>query len=229
MVVLTSPRTILASRLGLDEDSPVFLEALTHSSYAAEHQTISNERLEFLGDAVVNFVVAEYLYADEGRIDEGTASLARSRVVNEATLAHVAHGLDVGSAMALGKGETKSGGATRPSLLADAFEALIAAVYLERGFATARTLVLELLHDALVDGLRSPQASDPKSQLRQWAESHGMDAPVYVASVEGPDHRPTYTVTVMLAGEAAATATGHSKKAAEVAAATRAWEERANA
>ena len=229
MVVLTSPLSALADRLGLNEESSYFLTALTHSSFAAEHSTESNERLEFLGDAVVNLAIAEAILRDYPELDEGTGSLARSRVVNEPTLARVALALGVGEVVSLGKGERKSGGATRPSLLADAFEALIAAVYFERGVVAASSLAQELLAEDLRIAAASPQDSDPKSQLRHWAATTGRGLPVYDVVGSGPDHDPTYTAVVTIDGVARGTATGRSKKVAEASAALMAWEGRDNA
>jgi ribonuclease-3 len=115
--------------------------ALTHSSYAAEHDVESNERLEFLGDAVVDLAIADLIVTRYPHLDEGTGSLVRSRVVNEAALARAARELDLGSVLRVGRGVKKERGAERPSLLADAFEALVAALYFERGYDVAKSFV----------------------------------------------------------------------------------------
>lgn len=229
MVVLTSALAALAQRLGLDEASPSFVRALTHSSYASENDEASNERMEFLGDAVVNLAIADAILRDYPELDEGTGSLARSRVVNEPTLARVAEEIGVPEALRLGKGERKSGGATRPSLLADTFEALIAAIYFDAGAERAIAVTQELLRDALAHAVRSPHAADPKSQLRNWAEVNGRGLPVYEVQGSGPDHDPTFSAVVKIDGVVRGTATGRSKKAAEASAALVAWEGRDNA
>lgn len=229
MVALTDTRTSLAERLGFAPDSSLFLRAVTHSSFSGEHDVESNERLEFLGDAVVNLAIADAILRDYPELNEGSGSLARSRVVNEESLAAVAADMGIADVLRLGKGEAKSGGATRPSLLADAFEALIGALYLERGATVAIALAQELLGDALAHAARSPLASDAKSQLRQWAESQGFGPPHYDVSVTGPDHDPTFHVRVTVDHALVGAATGRSKKAAELAAALAAWEGRRNA
>jgi len=229
VVVLTSALAALAQRLGLDEVSPSFQRALTHSSYASEHAEASNERMEFLGDAVVNLAIADAILRDYPELDEGTGSLARSRVVNEPTLARVAESLGVPEVMRLGNGERKSGGATRPSLLADAFEALIAATYFDCGAERAIAVAQELLRDELANAVLSPHSADPKSQLRHWAEVGGRGLPTYEVVGSGPDHDPTFTAVVMIDGVVRGTATGRSKKVAEASAALIAWEGRDNA
>jgi ribonuclease-3 len=229
VVTLTSVAESLSERLGFAPDSPLFVRAVTHSSYAGEHGEESNERLEFLGDAVVNLAIADAILRDYPELNEGGGSLARSRVVNEQSLAVVAHDLGLPHVMRLGKGEMKSGGAQRPSLLADALEAVIGALYLERGAEVAIRLAQELLAPVLADAAASPLASDAKSQLRQWAEAQGFGAPHYEVTVSGPDHDPLFFVRVTVDHAVVGEATGRSKKAAEIAAALAAWEGRRHA
>ena len=133
----------LARRLGLDPSSRVLRQALTHSSYAAEHDVESNERLEFLGDAVVNLAVADYVVGRFPEINEGAASILRARVVNEESLAAVARALDLGGSLLLGRGVVKERGFERASILADAFEAVVAAVYVDEGYESARSVVID--------------------------------------------------------------------------------------
>jgi ribonuclease-3 len=130
----------VAERLGLDPSSPLLLTALTHSSFAAEHSVESNERLEFLGDAVVDLAIADLIVTRYPQLDEGSGSLVRSRVVNEAALARAARQLELGEVLRVGRGVRKENGAERPSLLADAFEAVVAALYFERGYDVAKSL-----------------------------------------------------------------------------------------
>jgi len=219
----------IARRVGLGPDSHLLEVALTHSSYAAENGVESNERLEFLGDAVVDLVVADAIIRDHPELDQGTGSLARSRVVNESSLAQAAAELGLGDAVRMGRGERKSNGARRPGLLADAFEAVVAAVYLELGFESARDFVLELLGESLAEAAASPEEVDPKSRLRQWSESRGLGAPTYDVVSQGPSHATEFEATVRVAGLVSGVGRGRSKKAAEVAAAKTAWEGRDDA
>jgi len=229
VVALTDTRTSLEERLGFAPQSVLFARAVTHSSFSGEHDVESNERLEFLGDAVVNLAVADAILRDYPELNEGSGSLARSRVVNEESLAAVAREIGVPGVLLLGKGEAKSGGAMRPSLLADAFEALIGALYLERGADVAVAMAQDLLGPTLAVAARSPLVSDAKSQLRQWAEAHDFGPPHYEVTVTGPDHDPTFHVRVIVDHAVMGEATGRSKKAAEIAAALAAWEGRRNA
>lgn len=215
----------LAARVGVAPTSEILITAMTHSSYAAEHGTTSNERLEFLGDAVVDLVIADLIFRRYPELNEGGASLARSHVVNESSLADAARALGLDQMMRVGRGVVKERGLERPSLLADAFEALIAALYLERGYEAARDFVDECLRDALSVAVKEPGAVDPKTQLRQWSESSGRGAPDYEVNVEGPSHRAVYRARVVVNGDVLAEGTGHSKKSAEADAARRAWED----
>ncbi len=213
----------LAQRLGLSAHSEALAVALTHSSYAAEHDCDSNERLEFLGDAVVDLAVADVIVTLYPELNEGTGSLVRSRVVNEASLARAARRLDLAPYLRLGRGEVKSRGHERSSLLADAFEAVVAALYLDRGFEAAKTFVHESLGEALADAASDPSEVDPKTRLRQWADANGLGEPIYEVSGEGPAHATTFEATVVIDGHARGVGRGPSKKAAEAAAARAAY------
>jgi ribonuclease III len=219
----------LAHRLGLSADSAALAVALTHSSYAAEHDCDSNERLEFLGDAVVDLAVADLIVTRYPELNEGTGSLVRSRVVNEASLARAARRLDIAPYVKLGRGEVKSRGHERSSLLADAFEAIVAALYLERGFEAAKDFVHEALGDALASAATDPGEVDPKTRLRQWADAHGLGEPTYEVTGEGPAHATTFEATVIIDGRPRGVGRGPSKKAAEAAAARTAYEAGARA
>lgn len=226
MGLLQSPLDTLARRLGLRTTSEVLAVALTHSSYAAEHDCESNERLEFLGDAVVDLAVADLIVTRYPALDEGSGSLVRSRVVNEASLASAAQRLDLAGSIRVGRGEVKSHGLERPSLLADAFEAIVAAVYLENGYEAARDFVQSSLGDDVALAAQSPDDVDAKTRLRQWAESTGLGVPEYEVSATGPSHETTFEATVSVGASLRASGSGRSKKSAESVAAEAAWEQR---
>jgi ribonuclease III len=218
----------VAERLGLNPASPLLVTALTHSSYAAEHNVESNERLEFLGDAVVDLAIADLIVTRYPELNEGSGSLVRSRVVNEAALARAARQLDLGEVLRVGRGVRKENGPERPSLLADAFEAIVAALYLERGYDAAKEFVHAALANDVVEAALAPGDVDPKTRLRQWAESHGRGTPLYEVSAEGPAHEVTYYATVRV-GDLIAEGEGRSKKSAESDAARAAWQSHDNA
>ncbi len=217
----------LALQLGLAPGSSALRQALTHSSYAAEHDAASNERLEFLGDAVVNLAVADYIVGRYPLVNEGTASVVRSRVVNEDSLAAVARDLALGDLLLLGRGVLKERGQERSSLLADAFEAVVAAVYLESGYDAARDVVVQHLEPAIV-AASNDDTLDPKTRLRRWAEGQGLGAPHYEVVASGPSHDTTFEATVSV-GALVVRASGTSKKRAEANAAALAWEEMSDA
>ena len=214
----------LARRLGLSAESDSLAVALTHSSYAAENDCESNERLEFLGDAVVDLAVADLIVSLYPDLNEGTGSLVRSRVVNEASLARAARHLDLAPHVRLGRGEVKSRGHERSSLLADAFEAVVAAVFLDLGYPAARDFVLDALGEAVASASLDPGEVDPKTRLRQWADAHGLGEPVYAVASEGPAHATTFEASVVIDGRVRGVGHGRSKKAAEAAAARAAFE-----
>ena len=219
---------LIAARVGLAPTSDLLATALTHSSFAAEHDTESNERLEFLGDAVVDLAVADLIVTRHPELNEGTGSLVRSRVVNETALADAARRLELGSVLRVGRGVRKEQGAERPSLLADAFEAVVAALYLERGYDVARRFVHAALEGEVEAAAIDPGEVDPKTRLRQWAESRGLSAPTYEVTARGPSHDARFVATVYV-GEIMALGEGRSKKAAEAQAAQAAWSEHGHA
>jgi ribonuclease-3 len=226
--LLLSSIDALADALGLRPDSELLAMALTHSSYAAEHDCESNERLEFLGDAVVDLAVADLIVRDYPHLNEGASSVARSHVVNEASLARAASRFELPAHLRIGKGVVKEQGLERPSLLADAFEAVVAAIYLERGYDVAKTFVQSALAEDLERASSLRDTLDPKTRLRQWAESRGLGAPVYELVAIGPSHDTVFEATVRV-GERRATGTARSKKRAEAQAAIRFWEQRDDA
>ncbi len=226
---MPSSRDTLAQRLGLRADSAVLLVALTHSSYAAEHGCTSNERLEFLGDAVVDLAIADLIVTEYPALDEGSGSLVRSRVVNEEALAEAATRLDLARYLRVGRGEIKSQGLQRPSRLAAAVAAVVAASYLERGYDAARVFVRESLGTEVAIAARDPDEVDPKTRLRQWAEASGLGTPTYSVTASGPAHATTFEAVVTVNGEARGVGQGRSKKSAESEAARAAWEGRGDA
>jgi ribonuclease-3 len=209
--------------VGLSRASELLAVALTHSSYAGEHGCESNERLEFLGDAVVDLAVADLIVTAYPELNEGSGSLVRSRVVNESSLAEAATRLELAGAMRIGKGVKKEHGLERPSLLADAFEALVAAIYLENGYDAAKNFVHESLRDAVADAASRPGDADPKTRLRQWSEANGLGTPDYEVTSSGPSHDAMYSAVVRIAQRTMGTGEGRSKKGAEASAAEDAW------
>lgn len=198
--------------------------ALTHDSYAHERSrpgsaTVSNERLEFLGDAVLGHVVARDLYKRYPAEPEGSLSRRRAALVSREALASAARRLDVGSLLLLGKGEAASGGERRPRVLAAVFEALVGAVYLSEGFEAAADFV-EREHLAHAD---PPQTTDPKTELQEYAQARFKRTPAYAVTFErGPAHAKAFTVEVSVGGKVMGTGTGATKKQAQARAAAQA-------
>jgi len=195
----------------------LLVQALTHRSYVNEGPpgTTDNERLEFLGDAVIGFIVSSLLVEWFPSAREGELSKLRASLVGEPSLARVAAELDLGESLVLGKGEEKSGGRTRPSILADGFEALVAAIYLDAGIEAADRFVRKIFIP-LLDGTVRKRFSDPKTELQELVQARFGSVPQYsVVEVSGPDHAPCYTVSVSVEGEAAALGNGPNRRAAE--------------
>lgn len=219
-------RARLQDALGRDFQDPARLDtALIHRSYCAEHPVAtSNERLEFLGDAVLGLVVTVYVFDEFPDLPEGELAKLRASVVNAEVLAQVATEIDLGPALLLGKGEDGSGGRDKPSILADAIEAVIAAVYLDGGFDAARDLVLGLLEDRIRAEATGPGGQDYKTRLQELAARRFDQLPRYQVRAEGPDHSKQFFASVRLNGEIRGEGEGRSKKQAEQAAARAAWE-----
>ncbi len=207
----------LAERLGHEFTAPDLLEqALAHRSWCAEHGgAASNERLEFLGDAVLGLVVAEHTYRRHPDLTDGTLSKVRASVVNARVLAEAAEGLGIPVHLRLGKGEGASGGRYKESILADTMEAVIGAIYLDGGMDDARELVLSLLGDRIVVAVGEPGESDHKSRLQEETVRLGRGVPRYEVVGSGPDHARRYLATVYVAGQRLGTGEGRSKKDAE--------------
>ena len=198
-------------------------EALNHSSYANEHRGTrigSNERLEFLGDSVLGFVTAEFLFVQHPDLPEGDLTRIRAALVCEQSLYEVARKLELGHYLKLGRGEEAGGGRTRTSILADATEAVFAAVYLDGGIAAASRLIHRVLLDAEREELVEERRRDYKTALQELVQRQPDQALTYQLVAErGPDHDKTFVAEVLLNGEIVGSGNGHSKKEAEQAAA----------
>lgn len=211
----------LEERLGYQFKNQSLLEnAMTHSSYANEHRDAglaSNERLEFLGDSVLGMVVADHLFREHPQMPEGELTRTRAALVCEGSLFEVARSLELGRYLRLGKGEDAGGGRERPSILADATEALLAAVYLDGGIAQARRLIRVLI---LGNEEEMSASRDYKTALQELVQRESGQRLTYrLVGEEGPDHAKRFTVEVQLNGTAVGTGEGRTKKAAEQSAA----------
>jgi ribonuclease-3 len=218
---------VLADRLRYRFDDLSLLQhALAHRSWCGEQDggAPSNERMEFLGDAVLGLVVANFTYEQYPEFPEGKLAKVRSAVVNARVLASVALRLGIGDVLLLGRGEEGSGGRRKESILADAFEAVLGAVYLDGGWSAAESLVLRELGVAIAQAGEEPDDFDHKSRLQEKAVRDGNGTPRYVVVGSGPDHDRNYVAEVFLAGERHGTGMGRSKKDAEQEAARNAWE-----
>ena len=202
--------------------------ALTHRSYINENPqsgNADNERMEFLGDAVLGLCVSDLLMKKYHDFDEGTLSKLRALLVNEKPLADLASRLGLGDCLLLGRGEEHSGGRTKESLLANAFEAVIAAVYLDSSFSKIMTLIKNLMTPLINDENLSAECFDYKTVLQEFCQKKFQSAPLYTLLVEsGPDHEKTFEVEVVIGDNLRQTGRGKSKKDAQKQAARRAWE-----
>ena len=216
----------LGKRLGYAFADPMLLaRAMAHRSWCAETAGENpNERLEFLGDAVLGLVVTDHIYRTYPDLPEGELAKVRASVVNSASLAELALELGLGEALLLGKGEDQSGGREKPSILADAMEAVIGAVYIDGGWDPAADFVMRLLGERIAEAAAGPGGQDYKTRLQELGARRFDELPRYEVVDEGPDHAKLFFATVHLGGEARGTGEGRSKKQAEQAAARVAWE-----
>lgn len=200
-------------------DSGLLDEALTHKSYMNERRERAgahNERLEFLGDAVLSLIVSQHLSAAFPHSTEGALSKLKARLVSESSLAGAARRLDLGRHLRLGRGEELTGGRDKPSLLANALEAVIAAIYLDGGLAAAQAFTLRALADELQAIGEKPVSQDFKTQCQEWCQKAFESLPQYMTVREsGPDHQKQFEVHVLIRGEVFGVGTGSSKKEAE--------------
>ena len=214
----------LQRTLQTDIDPVLLLLALTHRSFAYENGGIpTNERLEFLGDSILGQAVTVKLFRDHPDLDEGELAKRRASLVSSVALAEVGRTIGVGRFIRLGRGETMTGGADKPSILADTVEAIIGAVYLDAGGDAATALVLRLVAPLMDDPARFGASMDPKTSLQEIAARRGAPPPVYTVTESGPDHNKHFIATVAVGDLVAASGDGSSKKQAEMAAALEAW------
>ncbi|TET25607.1 MAG: ribonuclease III [Dehalococcoidia bacterium] len=209
----------LEQTLAVSFNDPSLLEgSLIHSSYINENPALtSNERLEFLGDAILGLVVAQKLYQDFPHLSEGEMTRLRSALVRRDTLAHIAVALDLGSYLYLGKGEEESGGRQKAANLASALEAVMAAVFLDQGLAGANDFVLRLLDKELKKATSQGIRADYKSRLQELVQSRQQKTPTYyLVEATGPDHARRFVVEVRAGGTVLGQGSGRSKKAAEM-------------
>ncbi|MTA26624.1 MAG: ribonuclease III [Actinobacteria bacterium] len=215
----------LAEQLGVVLDPALLELAFTHRSFAYESGSKeTNERLEFLGDSVLGLIVTEALYKRYPDFDESRLSPLRSGVVNMRALAEIARGLELGQYIRLGKGEEVTGGRDKHSLLADAFEALIGAIYLQFGFSKCSEIVEKLITPTMDSAVARGAGLDGKTALQELAAALGKGVPEYVVSEEGPDHDKNFTAIAMVAGQVLSQGVGKSKREAEQVAARGAYE-----
>ena len=216
--------TMLEERIGHSfRDLGILEHALTHRSRAHEDASggvMDNESLEFLGDAVLGFVIADMLFVRFPTHSEGYKSKVKAGIVSSASLARLAEEIDLGRFVLLGRGEEKTGGRQKQAILADSYEALIAAIYLDGGIDAARAFIVASFGPLFAAaGEHAADASftaDWKSALQEWLQAAGRGLPVYrLASAEGPDHRKRFEIEVMVGGEVISRAGGRAKKEAE--------------
>lgn len=216
---------MLNARLGVAVDPALLELAFTHRSFAYETGSKeTNERLEFLGDSVLGLIVTEELYKRYPDFDESRLSPLRSGVVNMRALADIARELELGQYIRLGKGEEVTNGRDKNSLLADALEALIGAIYLQFGYGKCTEIVSSLISSTMDSAVARGAGLDGKTALQELAALLGKGAPEYIVSEEGPDHDKNFTAVAMLSGLAMSEGTGKSKREAEQVAARAAYE-----
>jgi ribonuclease-3 len=218
-----------AARLGLPiHDQGLLEQALVHASWLHEHPDDApghNERLEFLGDAVVNLIISEALYLRHPDDDEGDLSARRAAIVSTSGLARLAGRIDLGSALLLGEGESRRSGRRRPSLLASSFEALAGALYLDLGFGPVQAWLVALAEPELSQDSPILSLKSPKSRLQEYTQQHSGGRPTYhVVELTGPDHERIFRIEVSVDGVVLGVGEGPSRRTAETAAASEAVE-----
>ncbi len=223
-VTLPTAAAVLAERLGFEVSAPLLAMALTHRSYAYENGGLpTNERLEFLGDSVLGLVVTDTLFRTHPDLPEGHLAKLRAAVVNARALADVGRSLGVGEFIRLGRGEETTGGRDKSSILADTLEALIGAVYIDRGLGDASALVHRLFDPLIEESAGLGAGLDWKTSLQELTASLGLGVPEYAVEEAGPDHAKTFQASVLVGGAPCGFGSGRSKKQAEQAAAEGAW------
>jgi ribonuclease-3 len=227
MRAAVSDRAALLAALGVELPEELLTIALTHRSYSYENGGLpTNERLEFLGDAVLGLTITEELYHRHPERSEGDLAKLRASIVNTQALADVGRKLSdvgLGAHLLLGKGEENSGGADKASILADGVESLLGAIYLEHGIEVAREVILRLFAELLDTAPTLGAGLDWKSSLQELTAARGLGAPAYVVTSTGPDHDKEFTATVVVADTEYGKGVGRTKKEAELKAAAAAW------
>ena len=217
-----------AKRINLPINDLLLLQrALTHRSFLNEnpHALEDNERLEFLGDAVLDFVVGSWLYKHYPEMSEGEMTRLRAALVRTERLGIFASHIDLGRALRLGRGEEEGGGRVRPAMLCAAFEAVIGALYIDSGIAVVDQFMLPFLESGVEDIYRGEGDRDPKSILQEWVQARGLKAPIYnIVSQSGPDHDKHFGVEVIIDGQSLAIGEGRNKQSASKSAAIIAME-----
>jgi ribonuclease III len=222
----------LESKTGYNfKDKGCLILSMTHSSYANEmsnksdNEEPSNERLEFLGDAVLGIIISDYMYRNYSELSEGEMTKARANIVCESSLADCAQKINIGHYLRLGKGEEGTGGRTRQSILSDAFEALIAAIYIDGGMENAKNFVLKSMKDMVSYAIKGALLLDYKTQLQEYIQQKSKKKASYrLIKEKGPDHDKTFVACVKINNKTAGTGEGKSKKEAEQNAARNALE-----
>ncbi|WP_377510954.1 ribonuclease III [Octadecabacter sp. R77987] len=216
---LAADLTAFAQHLGHDFSTPELLvRAVTHSSMATAHRD-DNQRLEFLGDRVLNLVIADAIFAADPNAAEGELAVRYNHLVRKETCADVAREWGLGDVLKIGRSEMKSGGRRKTAILGDALEALIAAIYLDAGLEAARAAVLRLWGERI--NTAASETKDAKTALQEWAQARGIQPPRYIEIArEGPDHAPVFLIEARLETGEAAQASATPKRHAEQAAAT---------
>src|SRR6195952_4220927 len=206
----------LFTELGVELDAELTVLALTHRSFAYEHGGLpTNERLEFLGDSVLGIVVTDALYRDHPDLPEGRLAKLRASIVNMHALAGVGRRMGLGDMLRLGRGEELTGGRDKASIVADAVEAVLGAVYLQHGIAVASTVVHRLFSDLMADAPKLGAGLDWKTPLQELSASSGLGIPEYRVTEDGPDHAKTFEAIVLLGGRSRGAGAGRTKKEAE--------------
>jgi ribonuclease III len=218
-------RAALLKRLGVEVDPELLVLSLTHRSFAYEAGGLpTNERLEFLGDSVLGLVVTDRLFLDHPELPEGELAKMRASCVSQRALAAVAKDIGLGDYLLLGKGETATGGAEKDSILCDALEAIIGAVYLSRGLDEAGALILRLIGPSLKRAADSGAGLDWKTSLQEVCAERGWGTPRYEVSSDGPDHARHFSAIAVINDKPLGTGSGTAKKHAEQEAARAAYE-----
>jgi ribonuclease III len=213
----------LGKSLGVEIEPQLLELALTHRSYSYENgRGPNNERLEFLGDAILGFLVTSHIHDHFSDMDEGNLTKLKNAVVSAPALAKAAGAINLGEYLLLGKGEIQTGGREKMNLLADTFEAVLGAAYVSKGLDAAKTIVDQHILPLLESAEELLLAADPKTTLLESMQQQGKSAPVYQTTHEGPDHDRTFFANLIIDGQVVASASGRSRKQAETNAAIKA-------